>query len=210
MVVVLLPLAGVADSEKHDFSDVERWQAVFESPERFHWQRPGLVLRLLGIREGERIADLGAGTGYFTVLMAPLVGEEGKCYAVEVEPALVEHLNQREELRDNPAFAGVLAEFDDPKLPLDGLDLILTVNTWHHIEKRGSYQKHLASALVDGGRLAIVDWRKGGATTMGPPDEMRVSREEVIRELQDEGWKLQTESTALEHQYFLVFVPPAG
>jgi len=209
MVVALLPLASFADSDKHDFSDVERWKPVFESPERFHWQRPGLVLRLLAIREGERIADLGAGTGYFTILMAPLVGEKGKCYGVEVEPELVEHLSQREELRDIPGFVPVLAELDDPKLPPDGLDLILTVNTWHHIEERGSYQKHLASALVDGGRLAIVDWRKG-ATAMGPPDEHRVSREQVIRELQDKGWKLQTESHALEHQYYLIFVPPLG
>jgi SAM-dependent methyltransferase len=209
IVVALLPLAVVADSDKHDFGDVEHWKPIFEATDRYKWQQTGMVLRLLAFREGDRVADLGAGTGYFTVLLADLVGKQGECYGVEVEPALIEHLKQREELREKANFFPVLAELDDPKLPENGLDLILVVNTWHHIDERGDYQKHLAAALVDGGRLVIVDWRKG-ALAMGPPDEHRVSRDQVVRELHGKGWKLQTESVALDHQYYLIFTPPLG
>jgi SAM-dependent methyltransferase len=103
----------------------------------------------------------------------------------------------------------VLAEPDDPKLPDGELDLILTVNTWHHINKRIKYLKHLTGALKPGGRLVLIDWREGDLP-QGPPKGHKISRDAVIRELDKAGWALTSESVALPYQYVLIFEAPGS
>lgn len=190
------------------FDDVERWVEVFDDPERDSWQHPQQVLQFLGISEGQTVADVGAGTGYFTVLMAQLVGESGKVYAVDVEPALVKHLEERTAKAGLFQVVPVLAEPDDPLLPEGGVDLVLIVDTWHHIEDRIDYLATLAATLKPGGRVGLVDWRKG-ELPKGPPPGHKLSREEVILEFREAGWTLASESDELPYQYLLVFAPPS-
>jgi len=195
-----------AEPEPQGFGDVEKWIERFESPERLEWQKPGAVVTAMGLAEGDRIADIGAGTGYFLPMISDRIGEEGKLYAVDIEPALLEHIEQREDFyHDN--VVTVLAQPDDPKLPEGELDQILIVNTWHHIENRRAYLAKLARALNSRGRLLIVDWRKD-ELPLGPKPEHKLSRGQVLKEAERAGWTLTSESIALPYQYFLVLTPP--
>ena len=101
----------------------------------------------------------------------------------------------------------VLAEPDDPKLPEGELDLVLTVNTWHHVPNRVKYLKRLARSMKPSGRLALIDWREG-ELPMGPPPDEKLGRDRILREFDKAGWKLTSESVALPYQDFFIFRPP--
>lgn len=205
LLVLFLSGAGIA-AEKH-FSDAAAWAERWESPERDAWQRPLDVIRLLAISPGEVVADLGAGTGYFTRLLAIKVGDRGKVLAVDVAPEMLAYIDAREDIVPGRVET-VLADKKDPRLPAGGVDLILTVNTWHHIKKRGRYLERLEQALKADGRMVVVDFRRDGEFSVGPPPSERISREDVVEEFERAGWTLASESLALPYQYYLTFYPP--
>jgi len=191
----------------HGFADVERWAKEFEPPGRSEWQKPAVVVGVLTVEPGQTVADLGAGTGYFTKILSVEVGTTGKVYAVDVEPRMLDYIRGRDDLLPN--VVTIEAAPDDPKLPAGQIDLVTVVNTWHHISDRVAYLGQLRRALSREGRVAIIDWRKG-EIPFGPPPEMRLGRDEVVAEFERAGWRLVTESVALPYQYFLVFYPPAS
>jgi ubiquinone/menaquinone biosynthesis C-methylase UbiE len=193
----------------HSFDDVERWVEVFDDPERDSWQRPDEVIEFLEIDAGDVVADLGAGTGYFSVRLARVVGDGGRVLAVDIESSLVDHIRGRAEGESLSQIVPVLAEPDDPKLPEGQVDLVLVVDTWHHINDRIRYLDRLSSALKGGGRLAIVDFHEG-ELPVGPPPGHKLSRDAVVAELTEASWRLAAESEELPYQYLLVFVPPGG
>jgi len=191
----------------HSFTDVERWAKEFESPDRAEWQKPAVVVRVLTVETGQTVADIGAGTGYFTKVLSVEVGPSGKVYAVDVEPRMLDYIRGRDDLLPN--VVTIAAAPDDPKLPAGQIDLVTVVNTWHHIGDRVAYLAKLRPALSREGRVAIIDWRMG-ELPFGPPPAARLPREQVIAEFDRAGWRLVTESVALPYQYFLVFYPPAS
>jgi ubiquinone/menaquinone biosynthesis C-methylase UbiE len=194
---------------RHRFDDVEHWVKVFDDPARDEWQKPLDVIKFLRVPPGGRVADIGAGTGYFTVRLAEAVGPEGKVLAVEIEPGLVEHLRQRAERAGLTQVEAVAAEPADPRLPEAGVDVIFVCDTWHHIDARLRYLGLLARALKPSGRLVILDFREGDLP-VGPPAGHKLSRDAVVRELRMAGWKLAAESRDLPYQYLLAFTPPLG
>jgi len=189
---------------RHSFEDVDHWTAVFDDPERDAWQKPDEVIAFLRIGSGGRIADLGAGTGYFTVRLARAVGESGKVYAIEIEPKLVQHLNERSAKAGLTQVVPVLAAPDDPKLEEQSVDQVLIVDTYHHIDDRVAYLRRLANALRLGGTVAVVDF-KPGELPVGPPPGHKLAAEKVIEEFQEAGYLLDRRSDALPYQYVLVF-----
>ena len=188
------------------FSDAEHWAAIWDDAGRREWQKPIEVLGLLGVQDGEIVADLGAGTGYFTGLLSLQVGDSGRVYAVDIEPSLLAYIEERPDVMADRVTT-VLVDSNDPGLPEGEIDLVLAVNTWHHIPKRSKYIKRLARTLSDSGRVAIIDYREG-ELPCGPPPEMRVPRAEVIAEFEKAGWSFVSESRMLPYQYFLTFYPP--
>lgn len=198
--------AATAEAGHPPFSDVQHWVKVFEDESRREWQKPREVLDSLGIFEGDTVADLGAGTGYFTGMLTSYVGATGKVYAVDLEQALLDYIKTRGDGRQE-VITPVLAAPDDPKLPAGGVDLILVVNTWHHIENRSKYLRKLAAALSPEGRVALIDYR-AGELPVGPPPEEKLSRETVIAEFEKAKWSFVADSVMLPHQYFLIFHPP--
>lgn len=184
----------------------EQWAEIFNDPERRVWQKPVAVMNLLAIGEGHRVADLGAGTGYFTEYLSLQVGDGGFVTAVDIDPGMLEYIRNRDDMPHH-RVGTVLADPDDPKLDPSSQDVVLVVDTWHHIKKRSRYIDKLADVLRTGGRVAIIDYRVDAEPPHGPPASKRLSRDKVVSEFERADWELVAESVALPYQYFLVFSP---
>ena len=184
--------------------DSKAYIAMLEDPARDAYQKPHEVVMALGLREGQRIADIGAGAGYFTLRFAHHVGATGRVFAVDVSPDMIVHLNQQVRDAGLDNVQTVLALPDDPLLAKASVDSIFICDTWHHIGNHAQYLAVLAKTLRPGGRIVIVDFHKK-ETPVGPPMEMRISRDDVLREFAENGFRLLDEHTFLPYQYFLVF-----
>lgn len=191
----------------HRFADVGHWVHVFDDPARDAWQKPDAVIAALGVAPGMTVADLGAGTGYFSVRLAKAVGPTGRVLALDVEPKLVDYMKKRAAREKLPQMAPAVVAPDDPELPPAGVDLVLIVDTWHHIDDRLHYVPKLAGGLKPGGRIAIVDFKKGDFP-VGPPDAHKLPAEAVVAELEDAGFRLvRRDDKLLPYQYVLLFAP---
>jgi SAM-dependent methyltransferase len=166
------------------------------------------VLGLLSIREGEHVADLGAGVGFFAGPISAQLGERGILYLVETDPRLLEVLEQSSGgwIFDNTVV--VRGGESDPGLPEGELDLVLAVNTWHRLADRRAMREAIQRALKPGGRLAIIDWHLGDVP-IAPPVERRLPHDELVAEMKAAGWTVTTDASILEYQYFVIFTPPA-
>ena len=177
---------------------------MLEDPSRAEWQKPQEVVEKLALRPGAVVADIGAGSGYFTVLFARAVGPEGKVYAVDIDRAMLDYIGQRAKEEHLENIQTVLAEPHDPKLPPSSVDLIFICDTLHHICERATYYPLLARALRPGGRLVNVDFDKR-PLPVGPPLEMKIAKQAVVDEVRPTGFHLVKEYDFLKYQYFLVF-----
>jgi predicted methyltransferase len=186
------------------FADVDYWSKVFDDPKRDAWQKPKELVAALALRPGQAVADLGAGTGYFSRYLAAAVGPDGTVFAVEVEAALVAHLRERAEREGAANVVPVLASTDNPRLPEGGVDLIFIADTYHHLDHRAAYLPRLGRALRPSGRIAVIDW-KAGTLPEGPPPEHKLARERVVAEMRMAGFALAGEPDLLPYQYVLVF-----
>ncbi|MGC8884846.1 MAG: methyltransferase domain-containing protein, partial [Bryobacteraceae bacterium] len=186
--------------------DPQRDLARFESAEREQWQQPEAVLRRLNLRPGMKIADIGAGTGYFSVRLArhetaPTV------YAVDIAPKMVAFLRERAAKEKLERLHAVQGSEDSPNLP-EAVDLVLMVNTYHHIGDRIGYFQKLESSLRPQARVAIIDWTK--ESPMGPPAAHRFSLDQIQSEMGRAGYRLVDQHDFLPNQHFLVFTRIPG
>lgn len=194
---------GHAQHAHASFADAAAWSARFDDPARDAWQKPEQVVRHLTLSSDSRVADIGAGTGYFVMRIAPQV-PVGRVYAVDIEPTMVDFAVKRAQTAGLQNVQGVVASPTTPNLP-EPVDVVLLVDTYHHIEGRKAYFSALAASVRPGGRLVIVDY-KVDATLPGPPMAMRLSPDAVVDELGAAGWRLQTRSEGfLPRQYLLIF-----
>jgi ubiquinone/menaquinone biosynthesis C-methylase UbiE len=187
----------------HDFKDTAKWVAMFEDPARAAYQKPAEVVAVLRIAEGARIADIGAGSGYFSVPFVRAVGDKGAVYAIDIEPGMVEHLKTRAKTEHAASLKAVLAKPDDPSIP-EPVDLVFICDTWHHLEKHGAYLAKVSKSLRPNARIVIVDYQKRDLP-VGPPVEMKVSEDDVVKTFADAGFRLARKHEFLPYQYFLEF-----
>jgi ubiquinone/menaquinone biosynthesis C-methylase UbiE len=190
----------------HSFEDIPQWQKVFDDPARDSWQQPVRVVQALGLHHGMTVADLGAGTGHFSRHLAEAVGPRGNVLAVDTEPNMVSHLRKRAEDERTTNVIPVLASADNPRLPTAGVDIVLLVDTYHHIDGRVPYFRTLRQVLRRGGRVAIVEWQYRDLP-VGPPLEHKLPRNRIIGEMDAAGYALVSEPGFLEYQDFLIFEP---
>jgi arsenite methyltransferase len=180
-------------------------QCSYEGFSRDQWQQRDRVIDSLQIRPGDRIADIGSGSGYFVFALAKAVGPDGKVYAVDVDPAMNQLVAERAQKEGVANVEVILAKPDDPILPSAGVDLIFSSNTYHHIDNRISYLAKLRNYLRPNGRIAIVEFdRRGwfqGISKHYTPSEL------IKREMEQAGYGLQQEFTFLDRQSFLIFAP---
>jgi predicted methyltransferase len=196
-----IALAQSPHTHQHSFGDAEKWAHVFDDPARDSWQKPHQVIEALALRPDAIVADLGAGTGYFSARLANML-PQGRVYAVDIEPGMVKYLAQRAKREGLKNMTPIASTAEDPRLP-EKVDMILLVDVYHHIDHRERYFRRLRDSLKPGGRVAIVDFRLDAAN--GPPVAARVAPERVKAELGSAGFTLQMEHGFLPEQYFLVF-----
>ena len=184
--------------------DSKAYIARLEDPMRDAYQKPQEVVKALKIEEGEVIADIGAGSGYFAVRLARAVGEKGRVYGVDVNPDMIVHLNRRVRDLNLKNVVTVLCAPEDPLLADGSVDRFLICDTWHHIGGHAKYLALLKRMLKPGGQVIMIDFKKA-KTPVGPPMELRIDRVDLVREMEANGFQLAAEHTFLEYQYFLIF-----
>lgn len=183
--------------QNHPPRSAGEYAKVLEASSRDAWQKPHEVIMALKLRPDEVVADIGAGSGYFTRRLAKHVG---KVYAVDIDAKLLELTKKN----SGPNVETVLAAPDDPKLPESSVDTIFICNVLHHIEGRPAYYGRLLRALKPGGRIVNIDFYKR-ELPVGPPVSMKLSEAEVETEMKAAGLRLAEKLDFLPHQYFLVF-----
>jgi len=190
-------------------ADLQKYIELLEKPDRDKDQKPDEVVKALAITDYMTIADIGAGSGYFTRKFVWAVQDKGMVYAVDTELVLLKYNEEMADHLHTPYNAKfVVAKEDDPLLPPKSVDLAFLCNTYHHLGKRTDYFTRVKAALAKNGRVAIIDfWTDGRAGDLGFPPDHLVARETVIKEMFEAGYRLSKEHTFLPRQYFLEFVP---
>ncbi|HUL59128.1 MAG TPA: methyltransferase domain-containing protein [Anaeromyxobacteraceae bacterium] len=175
--------------------------AKLEDPERLAWQKPDQVVASLGLVPGGVACDVGAGPGYFAIRMARAVGPAGRVHAIDAEPRMIALLEQRVRQAGLGNVHPLLAE-DGAGLPPEPVDAVLVVNTFHHFRDGAGYLRALAGRLAPAGRIVNVDFH-AGELPVGPPPDIKVSREGFLAVAAAAGLVLAREETFLPYQYLL-------
>ncbi len=163
-----------------------------EDPERLQWMPPAEVLSHLRLREGVRVADIGAGTGYFAIPISEAVGTSGHVFAVDLQPEMIEKL--RAKLDAAGAAKNIsLHEGAASAVPLPNasVDVAFYANIWHEIDEHEAVLREAFRILVPSGRIAILDWRQDKPSPPGPPQEHRIAADSVTSFLEKHGcWQV--------------------
>jgi SAM-dependent methyltransferase len=189
------------------FENAEEWSRVFDAPDRDEWQKPDLVVAKLQLKRNSLVADIGAGTGYFTVRLAKAV-PKGKVFALDVEPDMVAHIEERARTEKLANVVAVQNRADNPGLA-DPVDVAFLCDVVHHIEDRPAFFAKLRDRLRPGGRIVIVDFAPdapdGGP---GPPKQHRLSVETLDIELgAAELQRTALDRESLQYQYIVEYRP---
>ena len=172
------------------------------NPRRARWQKPATLVRALGLRRGQVVAEIGSGPGYFTPRLARAVGPSGHVYAVDPEAAVLDVLRRRVARMGARNVTPVLGRDDDPMLPRGRCQVAVLINVYHHMQGRVRFLRRLVAALPRNARIVNVDWDE--KTEFGPPPKRRVSRARFLRDARRAGLRLVADRPVLPHQYFLV------
>lgn len=180
----------------------------FESEEREEWQQPDKVIKRLGDIKGKRLVEIGAGTGYFSFRLSK---EGAVVEALDVDDRFIHYLKKRKKIEKDSLLRVRKIPLDDPELDSNSTDIVITVNTYHHIGERTQYFKKVLAALKEpAGKLVVVDFKKEPGQH-GPPQEMRLSAIEVSQELKEAGFsKIIIDEYTLKEQYILIAQKPVS
>lgn len=194
--------SGVADFYSRNSS--ESLVQIYEDPARAEWQKPRDVVERLEVKPGDVVADIGSGTGYFTVLFADKAGKNGHVFAVDIDKNMVNYVERRSKKEGLTNVTSILARSDDPLLAMNSVDLIFICNTYMFLKDRNLYLAKLKDILRKQGRLALVSYNRVESPE-GPPIHTRLSRDKTVKEVLQAGFVLDTEYFFLPYQHFLVF-----
>lgn len=171
-------------------------------PSRDAWQKPKEVIEKLAITPGSRVADVGAGGGYFTWYLAGAVGSQGTVYAVDIDETALSIIKNEMHARGITNVVPIHAEPGDAKLP-ELVELVFTCDTYHHMNDRIAYFRSLTRYLKPDGRVAILDFHPHGffSGLLGHGTQ----KELVRREMESAGYRLTSDSDLIESQHFQIF-----
>ena len=160
-----------------------------DDPERRAWLPPAEVLGALALHVGDTIADVGAGTGYFSLPLAQAVGPQGKVYAVDAQEEMLSLLRQKLDEFTLSIVELIHAEADNTGLPASCCDLVFAANVWHEFDDHAAVLREFARVLKPDGRIAILDWRTDVLSEHGPPLEHRLDSSHAVDALRSSGFQ---------------------
>jgi ubiquinone/menaquinone biosynthesis C-methylase UbiE len=197
---------GIDHSQMRPFEDVERYISFLERGDRAVWQKPDEVVAALALTGVESIVDLGAGSGYFAFRFAKAV-PRGKVIAADVEPEMVRHIHHKAMTEGIGNVEAKLIKADDPSVP-PNIDLVFICDVLHHVSDRSTWLASISQVMPSGARLAVLEFKEGELPE-GPPESMKIAREEIVKLVTGAGLVLASEhSELLPYQVFLVFRKP--
>jgi len=204
--ISLGPVRAAADDARRP-SPIMSWRGAdwLEREGRHEEQRPEEILRAMGLRDGDVVADIGCGTGYFTRRMARAVAPSGRVYAVDVQPEMIERLETRLAEAGLTNVVPLRGENDDPKLPPGSLDWILLVDVYHEFQQPRAMLARMREALRTNGKIALVEYRLEGTSALHIREEHRMSPEQVLSEWQPAGYSLVALHEFLPTQHLFIF-----
>jgi len=175
-----------------------------ERPERDVEERPQLVIDAFDIKAGQTIADLGAGSGYYSFRIAPLVGDQGHVLAIDVEPRMLQIISERARKTGADNVTTVLSTPSDPNLPASSVDLLFMVDVYHELEFPFEMMTRVREAMKPGGRVALIEYRAEDPQVMIKAVH-KMSERQVIKELEAVGFKHLKTVRTLPLQHLVIF-----
>jgi ubiquinone/menaquinone biosynthesis C-methylase UbiE len=172
---------------------------------RAETERPDEVIAAMKLRDGEVVAEIGCGTGFFSRRLARAVGPHGKVYAEDIQPEMLDLLQKYATQDGDANIVTVLGSETDPKLPEGRMDWILLVDVYHELQEPAPMLSKIRKALKPGGRIALVEYRAedDSALHISPPHRMSV--EQILREWRPAGFELAERIETLPSQHLLIF-----
>jgi len=171
---------------------------------RDEWQKPDEVVKSMNLKPGDVIADIGAGTGYFTRRFAEAVSPGGLALGLEISSSNVESMKKDSERLGLDNYKALLVKTNDPGLDPGSVDVVFLCIAYHHLRNRVDYFKTTSRCLKKNGRVVIVDFYKK-QMAIGPSPSHSVSKEVVLEEMKAAGYKLLRDKDFLQYQYYLEF-----
>ena len=187
-------------------TDVARWNRSFENERREVYVKREQIVAASGVKPGMTVADIGAGTGLFTMLFAEAVKPGGNVVAVDISPAFVEYIRETAKKRRVRNVTAVLSDGTETQLPDGSVDLAYLSDVYHHFERPAETLASIRKALKPGGRMVVVDYERiRGVTPQARIEHVRVDKATAIREIEAAGFKLLAEKKLMRDNYFVVF-----
>lgn len=200
--------AGANPAINAPYEDPEygQWVERFEQPGREIYDRRQDIAAAAGVKAGMAVADIGAGTGLFSLLFAEEVGPRGKVYAVDVSREFVDNIVRRAREQGLENIFGVVNTQTSTELPPAAVDLAFLSDTYHHFERPAAMLVSIHRALRPGGRLVVIDFeRSAGRSSAWVLGHVRADKAQVKREIEAAGFRLIEDRPLLEENFFLVF-----
>ncbi len=198
-----LVTAALLDTNDPFYSSVP--SAYMDDPRRNEWQKADQVIEHLFVKPGDTIADIGAGTGFFTLLFAKIVGKTGVVYASDIDEPMVRAIDKRAKNENLGNVRVILGKPDDPLIPRSVADILFICDTYLFIDNRVQYLAKLKDSLKTGGRLAIVSFNKAAEISGAPPPQRMIPKNVVIKEAVAAGYEQEADYLFLPYQDFLLF-----
>lgn len=180
---------------------------MLEREEREDYQEKDRIIGSLDLKPGDVVADVGAGSGYFTIPIAKKLGGTGRVIATDIRQQMLDYIARRLEIEQLDNVELLLGLPDDPKLPAGEVDLILMVDVYHYIKDRAAFGRKLREALAPGGRLVVIDFipKPWEERPWGPPPEQHLSKETLNADLAKAGLRVIREYDFISEEYFVVY-----
>ncbi len=213
LAVLLIIPALTSTGRNKDFEDLPKEiQAKilaheYEDPERAEWQKVEDIIAYMSVKEGDRIADIGGGTGYFTRPFAKHVGPSGIVYCCDINEGLLEYAQKKAKEEGLNNIVTVYAAPDRPMLAPQSVDLLFFCNVHHHLDDPAQYYRDMKPLLKPGGSAIIVIWKK----ILNEDRSERYLYKDVLESMKSAGWRLIRENrTLVEKQEILIFQPKSN
>ena len=187
--------------------DFQQWVERFERPGREVYDRREAIVAATGVKPGMQVADIGAGTGLFTLMFARQVGAHGRVYAVDISKNFIDNIERRAKRAGLMNVDGIVSSQSETRLPPDSVRLVFICDTYHHFEQPRRMLASIHRALKPGGTLVVIDFERiEGKSSNWVLGHVRAGKESVIREIEAAGFRLAADEKLLNENFYLRFV----